>query len=266
MGAIAEDLKDLAKSPKKTLILDIETSPHLAYVWGLFNQDVGLHKLIESGTVISFAAKWLGDKDIFFFSDYHDGHDSMVEAAFNLVNEADIIIHYNGRAFDMKHLNTAFLTGGFGVPAPYKEIDLLQVVRSRFKLASNKLDYVAQVLGVGSKTKHAGFEMWRDCMTGNDADKAAAWKMMKKYNKQDVNIIELVYLELYPWISNHPVTGIVMNPEVPTCFKCGSDNLREDGVESTGTYIYPRYQCETCGTWVKGTTNLGKITNTKGVK
>ena len=42
----------------KTLTLDIETAPQVAHVWGLWQQNVGLPQLLESGYVMCFAAKW----------------------------------------------------------------------------------------------------------------------------------------------------------------------------------------------------------------
>ncbi len=32
----------------------------------------------------------------------------------------------------------------------------------------------------------------------------AAWKVMEKYNKQDVLLLEKVYDRLLPWIKSHP--------------------------------------------------------------
>jgi hypothetical protein len=96
----------------KLLTLDIETSPNLAYVWALFDQNVGLNQLVEVGSVICFAAKWYGEKKIHYHSDHHDGHEAMVAAAWNLIDEADAVIHYNGKAFDIKHLNREFVLAG----------------------------------------------------------------------------------------------------------------------------------------------------------
>ena len=52
----------------KILILDIETSPHTGFHWGLFQQNISIGQLIESSSVLCWAAKWLGKKkkSIFF--------------------------------------------------------------------------------------------------------------------------------------------------------------------------------------------------------
>ena len=48
----------------KILVLDIETSPHTGFHWGLFQQNISLNQLIESSTVLCWAAKWLNKNKI----------------------------------------------------------------------------------------------------------------------------------------------------------------------------------------------------------
>ena len=50
----------------KILILDIETSPHTGFHWGLFQQNISIGQLIESSTVLCWAAKWLGKRKYTF--------------------------------------------------------------------------------------------------------------------------------------------------------------------------------------------------------
>ena len=178
----------------KILVLDIETRPNMAYVWGLWDQNVGLNQTIETGTVISFAAKWYGKKKVHFYSDYHDGHETMVQAAWDMINEADAVVHFNGKAFDIKHLNREFILAGLTPPSPHKDIDLLSVVKQRFKFASNKLQHVSSELGIGSKIQHDGFDLWVRCIANDDK----AWNLMRRYNKQDVVLTEQVYDRLRP--------------------------------------------------------------------
>lgn len=48
----------------KILIVDIETAPKLAYVWGFWNTNVGLNQTLSSTYIMSYAAKWLGDEGV----------------------------------------------------------------------------------------------------------------------------------------------------------------------------------------------------------
>jgi len=74
-------------------------------------------------------------------------------------------------------------------------LDLMSVTKANFQFPSNKLDYVAQRLGVGAKVKHSGFKLWINCMEGDEK----AWREMKKYQIQDVNLLVDLYYALLPW-------------------------------------------------------------------
>lgn len=235
----------------KILTIDIETAPNLGYVWGLWDQNIGLSQLVESTEMLCFASKWLDKKKIEFFSLEGDGHDGMVAAAHQLLGEADVVIGWNSRKFDVPHLNREFLTIGDGTaPSPFQQLDLLQTVRNKFKFPSNKLDYVAQITGVGQKVKHQGFELWLDCM----AHDPKAWADMEKYNRHDVRITEKAYLFFRDrgWVSNGPNLA-AFNEDGEGCPSCGSVKLQKRGPRpsKSGTW-YQRYQCQDCFTWSRG--------------
>lgn len=232
----------------KKLVIDIETSPNLAYVWGLWDQRVGLNQIEETGSVICFAAKWHGSKKVMFHSDFHDGHDEMVRQAHELVSSADALIHYNGKAFDVKHLQREFLLADLGPASPHVDVDLLTAVRRKFKFASNKLDHVSDQLGLGRKTQHTGFELWRGCIANDEK----AWALMKRYNRQDVVLTERLYDRLLPWLDSHP-NAALFDGKPEACPRCGgSGSMRAEGFRTTRTMTYRRYRCSACGAWSRG--------------
>lgn len=236
----------------KILTIDIETSPNISYTWGLWQQNVSLSQLIQSSRVLCFAAKWHDEKKTTFYSEHELGHQAMIEAAWNLLNDADIVVSYNGPAFDIKHLQREFVQAGMTPPSPFKNVDLLRTARSQFKFPSNKLDYVGQVLGLGEKVKHAGFELWIKVMAGDDK----AWQEMKKYNVQDVKLTEVLFDYLGPWIKGMPHIGLWTGQRC--CSKCGGQDLRHDGFVHSGASVYARLQCQSCGAWNRATTREGK--------
>jgi hypothetical protein len=233
----------------RLLTLDIETSPNLAYVWGLWDQNVGLNQIANVGSVICFAAKWVGEKKVHYHSDHHDGHEVMVQKAWDLIDQADAIITYNGRAFDIKHLNREFVLAGLAPPSSHKDIHLLTVARGRFKFASNKLEHVASVLGIGHKLQHTGFDLWLGCMRGDDK----AWALMKRYNIQDVELTEKVYERLKPWVRNHPNWTLYVDG-VSGCPTCGvKTELVKRGLALTQVSAFQRWQCMACGSYSRTT-------------
>ena len=234
----------------KILLLDIETAPNVAHVWCLWQQNVGLPQIIEAGYVMCYAAKWLGER-VTYFASVVDGERKMLAGVHKLMGEADAICHYNGARFDIPTLNREFIVNGYLPPSPAKNIDLLKVARNKFKFPSNKLDYVAKVLGVEQKLKHRGHQLWIDCMAG----KKEAWEEMRRYNIQDVNVLEQVYEKMLPWIGNHPNVGVY--DDVPdVCPNCGGSHFMRRGVAVAQLLKYHRFQCKDCGKWVRGTKTI----------
>lgn len=230
----------------RILLLDIETSPNLVYAWGLYDQNIAINQVVRSGSTLCFSAKWYGERGLIFDSVRQSGSKRMIRHAHRLMGEADAIVHYNGNKFDVPTLNQEFLQIGLKPPAPAHQVDLYQVAKHRFRFASNKLDFVAQSLNLGHKTRHKGMELWSGCMDGD----AASWRIMERYNKQDVRLLERVYIALLPWIQRHPNFGNYLN-EAAVCTNCGSRHLQSNGLRRTAVSVYQRLQCMDCGTWVR---------------
>jgi uncharacterized protein YprB with RNaseH-like and TPR domain len=178
-------------------VLDIETSPALADVWKLWDNNVSLSQLREVTRVIAVGAKWKGAKKVTFVSDFHTGHLDMVCEIHEMWDAADVLVHYNGDSFDLKHLRREFLLADLNPPAPAQSVDLLKVVKKEFRFISNKLDHVAQQLGLGAKVAHEGHKLWIQCLQ----DDPKAWGRMKKYCVQDVNLTDSLHDRLAPWHS-----------------------------------------------------------------
>jgi len=232
--------------------LDIETSPNTVYTWGLFKQNVGINQIVDPGRTICWAAKWHGKNKIHFDSEHESTHRAMVKGIWSLMNEADAVCHYNGARFDVPTLNKEFLKYSLQPPAPYKQIDLLKVVRKQFKHTSNKLDYISQQLGIGEKVKHMGHDLWRGCMDGDES----AWRLMKKYNIHDVRLLETLYTRLLPWITTHPNYALYTDTDRPVCTNCGGEKVHRRGIERTKTQQYRRFQCIECRTWMRSRMNI----------
>lgn len=258
---LAQGTLEPAVKVPRILTVDIESKPHTVYTWGLWDQNVGINQIKEAGGMISFAAKWLGDDDVLFYSEYHDGLLPMIHAIWNLLSEADIVITYNGDRYDFKRLNNEFLLHGMTPPAPYQSIDLIKTNRNRFDLPSRKLDYLVQSMGVGAKVKHQGFDLWVDCMAGDPE----AWEKMKEYNIGDVIVTEGAYLQLLPWLTSTPHYALFTG-DIAACPYCGSKEVTENGTTHTKVQSYQLFQCADCGGWMRGTTPLGVKIATRAIR
>lgn len=243
----------------RILAIDIETTPNMAYVWGLWDQNVGLSQLIESTEMLCFVAKWVGEDDSTVFvpgRHFATGLNAdkqqqlMVVRAWEMLDQADSVLHYNGKRFDIPHLNREFLLRGLTPPSPYRQIDLLETVKRQFKFPSNKLDYATKVLGYPGKVK-VDFELWTGCMAGDKK----SWAKMREYNIRDVTEMEKLYMTLRPWIVGHPNMGI--ESPVPCCPTCGSVHLQYRGKADTATCRYRQAVCKDCGRWSRVRHNSG---------
>jgi hypothetical protein len=243
--------------PMKRLILDIETSPISGKVWGLRNQFLGLDQIDEPTRMLSVAAKWFGGSKTAFFAAFDDDsfqQSAMVEGIWELVNEAEVIIHYNGKSFDMRHLNREFKEQGLTEPSPYQYIDLLKVVRKKFFLPSYKLEYVLRWLGLAGKVQHNGFSMWNEIHSPDETVAQRARRLFKKYNIGDVIKTEYVYEDLMGWIDGHPNMQLfVPRGEEPVCPVCGSEKTHREGTTARGNLTrVQRHQCNDCGKFFQG--------------
>jgi hypothetical protein len=229
----------------KILVLDIETKPAQAYIWRAYGeQNIGVEQIIDAGATICVGAKWLGEKTTYLFSDWEHGHVDMLKNVWDMMNEADAVLTYNGDKFDLPKLQGEFLLAGLGPTAPVTSIDVVKAVR-KFGFFVNRLAFIGPFLGIGTKVKHEGFNLWVKVMQG---DKAAQNKMAK-YCKQDVVLLEKLYMKVRPFIKNHPHLG----EHKHECGACNSTHVQSRGFRRTKSFKIQRLQCQNCGSWSDGT-------------
>lgn len=239
----------------KNLLLDIETSPNLADVWSLWNQTVSLNQLRESSYTLCWAAKWHGEKKIFFGAEWKNPLDFIPEIH-ALIDEADAVTTFNGDHFDLKTLNKDFLLENLGPPSPYQSIDLYKVVKKQFRFPSNKLAYVLNRLELPEKVSHEGHTLWVKVMNG---DKAAQ-RRMEKYCKGDVYpSLELLHDKLLPWIPNYP--NQLMYDGRGECVRCSEGFLQKRGFHYTTSGKYQTYRCTVCGGWQRDTARVDGVSS-----
>lgn len=233
----------------KILILDIETAPNIAYVWRFFKENVGAKQVIENSYMLSFAAKWLGEEQVYYedLSNQHEKDMLLVLAA--LLDSADIVVAHNGDGFDLPHIQGRFLLHGIQPPSPYKQVDTVKVARKEFNFPSNSLEYLTNVLDLpvkkGGHKKFPGFELWLGVLR-NDPE---AWAEMKEYNIDDIRALECLYLKMLPFMRFHPNVAAFESHDEPVCPKCGSNHMQYRGYAYTNVGKYHRLHCQSCGGW-----------------
>lgn len=229
-------------------LLDIETAPSLGYVWAKYQTDV-----LDFHTpwyVLCFAYKWLGEKKTHvralpdypkYNKDRECDRSLMQDLRDEVLDKATHVIAHNGDRFDLRKANARFVLHGFDPPSPFKSIDTLKIARKHFKFDSNRLDDLGQYLDLGRKLPHIGFRLWHGCMAGD----ANAWRLMKRYNVQDVQLLERVYYRLRPWASSHPNLSYLTRADA--CPTCQSSRIKQSGWAYVASGRKQRSTCLDCG-------------------
>ena len=230
------------------LIFDIETAPLKAYVWSRWKQNIYLEQTVSEWYMICWSAKWLGSEEVFSEcltpQEIKEEDDNrLVKQLWTLIDQADIIIAHNGKRFDTPKMNARFILAGLPPTSSYIQIDTKEVASKQFGFSSNKLDALAGYFNIEHKDD-TDFELWVRCMNGEQE----ALDYMEKYNRKDVTILEEVYMNLRPWIKNHPNVGLYKEESDSVCPTCGSSNLEKDGsFYYTSANKYKVLRCKACG-------------------
>lgn len=255
---LIQDVKDYttqaeevqAITPKKQvvprrLIFDIETSPNIGMFWEAgYKKNIPYENIIKERAIICICYKWEGEKKVHgLFWDENQDDKTMLETFLQVANEADELVGHNGDKFDLAWIRTRCLFHKLPMFPKYVTVDTLKVARSKFKFNSNKLDYIAKYLGIGSKI-HTSYSLWRDILLDKSE---TAKKHMLKYCKGDVVILEKVYVELKNHTEAKQHYGAMYNVDKDSCPECGSHDLKNSKLRTTATGLLKRqYQCGNC--------------------
>ena len=219
----------------KRLFYDIETSYNIVKSWRIgFNINLNMEDIIQERAIITIAYKWEGEEDVTVLS-WNKGCDKeIIEDFVKVMAEADELVGHNVDKYDTKFIMARALKHNISVLPKYQSTDTLKLAKKHFMLNSNKLDYIAQYLGIGHKTKHRGMEMWDDIILRNDPK---ALEEMIEYNVQDVFLTEQVYHKLMEYSLPKVNHASKQTGDKHTCPQCGSNHaeLHKTYISSSGT-------------------------------
>lgn len=263
-GTTWKNYKPLTPKPIKgaprILVVDIETAPTRAYLWALFNQNIGLVQITNDWYLLSYSAKWYGEDQVLYESketswDNEDDYD-LCSSLWDLFNEADIVVGQNSKRFDTKKVNARLIINGFKPPSNYRQADTLEIAKRRFNFTSNKLEYLTEQLCTKyKKLKHgkfAGFELWKECLKGNQE----AWDEMKEYNMYDVLSTEELWTKLRPWDNKAINLGVYKDEVEVTCNGCDGHEFKPNGFAHTNLSKFTKFVCVDCGWEYRDSVNL----------
>ncbi len=237
----------------KTLVLDIETSPIRAWVWGLRDQNIALNQIDKDWHIMAWAAKWLGEpaSKIKYEETRTDNDKAILKKLWNLLDEADVLVTQNGASFDIPRIDARMRIHKMRPYSPSKHADTYRM-NKKAGFTSHKLSYLNDVLCPEyAKSEHPefpGMSLWTECLKGNPK----AWKVMKKYNIKDVLGTEALHNITNPWAPASTTRTIIAPDPGKKCEVCGSPNVYRRGRYVLKHNIFEKWHCQSCGAWRKG--------------
>lgn len=270
----------------KILCLDIERQS--ALVDGIWEPGdkrfIGPHQIVEPARTICFAYQWISgfhNTDIQFVAEWEGnkpqdncsatpggGHEIMIQKGRDLMHEADFIVGWNSRKFDVQHLRGGRILYNIPPPSPHIDIDLMLQFRGQANAMYYRLGVLAKQLGLDGGKMEVDGALWRKLRFAQGDVLRRARRKMKAYNITDVKRTTEAYYRLRPELKglNLPLyedpTG--EGSDELRCTNCKSFNLRREGTRKTQARAYQRYACRDCNKWMTSTKSVF-TTGTRGI-
>lgn len=172
----------------------------------------------------------------------------LVQFAWDLMHDADLIVTHNGKQFDLKVLNTRLLYWGFPPLPKIKHVDTKQILKTNLSLYSNSLDSAAKYLGLQQEKMHWSnkWGTWERIAFG-EATKED-YKIMSVYCEQDVAVLRELYKSVHPFLGNKTVNHNIYSERL-VCPTCGSENTHKHGsrFRKSLAKTVQRRMCQACG-------------------
>ena len=231
---VIKEYKPKVYKPKR-LFYDIETSYNVVKSWRIgYNLNINSEDILQEKAIITIAYKWASEENVEVLTWDKGDDNKLIREFVKVMAEADELVGHNVDRFDTKFIMARALKHEISVLPKYQSTDTLKLAKKHFLLNSNKLDYIAQYLGIGSKTKHRGMAMWDDIILRNDKK---ALEEMIEYNIQDVLLTEEVYNKLMDYSLPKVNHTAKQGGSKHCCPNCGSDkaSLLKTYVAPSGT-------------------------------
>lgn len=245
---IKKEINNQPLNPRgfRRLFFDIETSFDIGWFWRSgYNQTITTDQIIKERAVICLSFKWEGEDKVYNLKwDDNQCDKGLLKEFSQIMMQANEVIAHNGDRFDIKWLRTRCLIHRIPFPTYVKSLDTLKKVKSMFNFQSNKLDYIAEMLGFGNKLP-TGIDLWKEIIFDKSEE---AMKTMVEYCNHDVVLLEDVYNAIQSYIKPETHVGVHQGKAKWSCPICGSEDVKyvKGEVTSAGTIKRHMY-CEKSG-------------------
>lgn len=233
----------------KKLFFDIETSRMVVELrlFSMRNKDLrfSYRNVKTPSKIICISYKWEGEDKVknLRWDQKKQCDKELLKKFIPLMHEADEVIGHNGDNFDIKIVRTRAIYHRLPFRVNIPSLDTLKKARSHFRFPDNRLDTIANFLGVGGKIQHEGIRMWDRV---EDGDPKALIDMVE-YCDMDVVVLEDCYTVMENYIKPNRHIGVMDGGLKHECPTCGSEDTKhiKNRVTTAGT-VKRLMECQSC--------------------
>jgi len=175
--------------------------------WLLDNARIGFFDIettnLEAsiGMILSACIKYRGNDNIVTVESKHDGsvfddRDTCIQLRNELEN-CDYVVTFYGTGFDIPYINTRLLIAGERPINQLRHIDVYYTARTHLKLHSNRLQIVAETLGVPTEKTRVLGPVWTRAAMGD----LEALSYITDHCQKDVRVLEEVFEKLKGFVN-----------------------------------------------------------------
>lgn len=219
----------------------------------------GLTLKADINSIICFGYKIVGQPEVKCINawDFPEWEQSvnndipLINAAVEILKDADAVVTHNGKRFDEKFLRTRMLIHDMVPLHKAHHIDTCALARSNLMLFNNKLNTLGDKLIRETKLENGGWDLW----VRTRRKEPDSLKLMTDYCIQDVALLGKVFTKLKHLAKNIPNHNLYTPALQVLCPSCGGTRLHSRGLVGNKVKMYKRYQCQDCHSWAR--TDLG---------
>lgn len=255
------------KSGPRILALDVEMSFNVSYHYDQWKVNIPWTHIKQRQFMISAAWQWIGSDNIYtacvlddkarFEKDHTDDY-HVIKSLKDEIDQADAVIAYNGRRFDIKEINTGLDRHRLGPLHEFVLLDPIQIAKSKFRFkGGNSLANLCNLFELPVQKGKVELEDWIGATEGNKE----SIKKVVEYNITDIPTMVMVWERIKPFAPSKLNMNHFVDADV--CSHCGSPDLKlHMKKKATRATIRYQYRCQDC----HGFTTTGKTIRTENFR
>lgn len=209
------------------------------------------------GRMLNFGYMWQTEKKptVLNICDYKSFKKDVTDdreiciAAREILLDADIIVSWFGRFFDIPFINTRLMDNHLDMLPEFGQghIDCWFTARKKMRLHSNRLASVQAFLDLPEEKTPLTPKIWVRAKAGH----VESLRYVQEHCYQDVLVLQQAFDRMSPLITL-PACRVAKHKGEIYCTQCGGSKIVHNGTRLTQKKHYQRLLCHDCGKYFNG--------------